>query len=208
MTDILIVAQGINMPSIYITGVINDGELTALKDFFPTKGTVIFGGSRHRSLREDILSYFQLNKQLRIVFSPSYSIYEHSKTEIVEFLSVANIVVVNEHEAEYLRQTFCLNSVDEVMALTKEGGVVTLGPRGADIYKKGSARARVASRSGREDDVVGAGEAFLCGFMYRLIEGGSWTEAGEIGCAVAAQMVVDGRIRASIDITRLPRLAN
>jgi sugar/nucleoside kinase (ribokinase family) len=56
----------------------------------------------------------------------------------------------------------------------------------------------IASVSESAKDVIGAGDAFLSGFLHSYLEDVSWERAAEIGCALAAQVVRVGRIRVSL----------
>jgi sugar/nucleoside kinase (ribokinase family) len=199
VSDLLIVVPRIKMPAIYVTGHLDDSQASVMSQGLVDEGFIIFGGSRHNALRHAFLNRTSTFQRAKIVFSPSYTLYDYGDDEIARFLRASDIAVVNEDEAEYLTQKIASNELDAIMRLPKEGGIVTRGPLGADLYYQTLPRLRTPSVSGRKQDVVGAGEAFLCGFLHSLMVSGRWVEAGEWGCAVAAQVVLDGRVRAPID---------
>jgi sugar/nucleoside kinase (ribokinase family) len=206
MTDLLIVAPRIKMPAIYVAGHLEDTDVARMSQSLPDDGLVVFGGSRHAALRQALLQRVVSFQRAKLVFSPSYTLYDYGDDEIERFLKASAIAVVNEHEAEYLRQRCASNDLDVIMRWPKEGGIVTRGPLGADLYCQTLPLLRVPSVSGQQEDVVGAGEAFLCGFLHAYGAGCSWAKAGQMGCAVAAQVVLDGRVRAPIDARALPSL--
>ena len=207
MTDLLIVAARVAMPAIYVMGQLEDDEIAAIVGGLRDDGWIIFGGSRHAALRTAFLKRIATFHHAKIAFSPSYTLYDYSVEEIKEFLALSDIAFVNEHEADYLARNLLHGDLNTVMRLPKEGGVVTRGPRGAELYHRNSHSLHVPSVSGRQEDIVGTGEAFVCGFLHALISGSSWIRAGETGCAVAAKVVLDGRVRTPIAAHALPALA-
>src|SRR6516165_6931967 len=169
MTDLLIVAARVAMPAIYIMGRLEDDEIAAIVEGLRDDGWIIFGGSRHVALRTAFLRRIATLHHAKIAFSPSYTLYEYSVEEIKEFLALSDIAFVNEHEADYLTRSLGHGDLNAVMRLPKEGGVVTRGPRGAELYHRNSHSLHVPSVSGRQEDVIGTGEAFVCGFLHALI---------------------------------------
>lgn len=206
MTDLLIVAPGVKMPAIYVMGRLQQHEITAMVERLRDDGWIIFGGSRHAALRTAFLHRVATFRHAKIAFSPSYTLYEYSVEEIEEFLALSSIAFVNEHEAGLLVRSLSYGDLDAVMRLPKLGGVVTRGPQGAELHRRNSKSLLIPSVSGRQEDVIGTGEAFVCGFLHAYIAGSSWTRAAEMGCAVAARVVVDGRVRAPVGGHALPPL--
>jgi sugar/nucleoside kinase (ribokinase family) len=204
VTDILAVLPGKDLPAAYIRGRIDDQDLAALANRLSSGSVIIFTGSRHENFRRVVLQRVLELGDLVFVFSPSYSVYDFRHDELDSFVHASDIIVVNEHEAEYLAHVLCRDGNADLMKLAKQGGIVTLGPRGADLFCNGQTH-RVASISGRDDDVIGAGEAFLAGFVHAFLESSNWERSGRVGCAVAAQVVQakPTLVRAPIDIKRL-----
>ena len=116
----------------------------------------------------------------------------------------SDITIVNEHEAEYLVRLLSKRGNNDLMRLPKRGGIVTLGPGGVDLFRDGRVD-HVVSISGRDEDVIGAGEAFLAGFIHEYIDTGNWEQSATVGCAVAAQVVRANpkQVRATIEVERL-----
>ncbi len=203
-TDVLVVLPGQNLPAVYIRGQIVEQELAALADRMCDRNLIIFAGSRHENFRNMILQKVREIEDAMFVFSPSYSIYDFGYDELKAFMMASDITIINEHEAKYLVQLFSKTGNTDLMQLPKRGGIVTLGPGGVDIFRDGRLD-HVASISGREEDVIGAGEAFLAGFIHEYVDSGIWERSATVGCAVAAQVVRTDptQVRAMIDSERL-----
>jgi sugar/nucleoside kinase (ribokinase family) len=204
ITDVLAVLPGNDLPAAYIRGRITEQDSTALADRLLDGGVIIFGGSRHEVFRKKILERVLGFNSAMFIFSPSYSIYDFECEELRNFVLASDISVVNEHEARYLVEMLSEKGIVDLMQLPKRGGIVTLGHGGADLFS-GNRFDHVMSISGREEDVVGAGEAFLAGFIHRYLESFEWKQTGEVGCAVAAQVVraKSNQVRSPIDAKRL-----
>jgi sugar/nucleoside kinase (ribokinase family) len=204
VTDILVVLPGKNLPAAYICGRIDDRDLGALADRLRDVSVIIFGGSRHENFRKVVLERVLESGNVMFVFSPSYSVYDFNRDELERFMAASHVTVVNEHEAKYLTQVLSKRGNNDLMQLPKQGGIVTLGPEGADLFSNGQVH-HVVSISGGDDHVMGAGEAFLSGFIHEYLESGNWEQSGKVGCAVAAQVVEaePPRVRSSIDLKRL-----
>jgi sugar/nucleoside kinase (ribokinase family) len=203
-TDVLAVLPGKDLPAVYIRGQIPDRDLAALADRIHECSAVIFGGSRHEGFRRIVLEKIQRLRETKFVFSPSYSVYDFGRVELNAFMAASDITVVNEHEAKYLVELLTKTDKADLMRLPKHGGVVTLGPGGADLFFDGDF-AHVVSVSGRGEDVIGAGEAFAAGFTHEYMKSRDWRQSGRVGCAVAAQVVCTEpkQVRARIDTTGL-----
>jgi sugar/nucleoside kinase (ribokinase family) len=199
MTDLLIVMPQVQMPAIYVAGRLDHSDILTMIGSLPASGLVVFGGSRYAALRQAFLTRISKSSEVKLVFAPSYSLYEYPDDEIAKFLDASDIAIVNQQEAEYVQERIGRGDLDAVMGRPKDGGIVTLGAGGADLYYHGAPRFHIPSVSGREEDVIGAGDAFVCGFLDSLIAGGTWREAARAACAIAAKVVSDGRVRAPID---------
>jgi sugar/nucleoside kinase (ribokinase family) len=199
MTDLLIVMTRREMPAIYVAGCLRDGDTAAMIGGIRDEGWIVFGGSRHAALRRAFLQRVSACRSANIIFAPSYTLYDYSVEEVKGFLSLSDIVFVNEHEADYLDSALHLGSPEAIMRSARQGGVITRGAHGADLYPATSKCLHVPSVSRRNDDVIGTGEAFLCGFLHSYIADGAWERAGKFGCTVAARVVLDGRVRTPIE---------
>ncbi len=199
LTDALVVLRNMSMPSVYLAGELAGRDIDTMLAGLQDTGTVVFAGSRHEVLRKACVERIAALRHATVVFSPSYTVYEYTPEELRSFLAHSHIAFVNKEEAEHLRNKLGAASVPEVMRSTRLGGIVTLGPEGANLYPAQHADIHIPSSSGSQEDVIGAGDSFVCGFLHSYLSSGSWQAAGEAGGAVAAQVVRDKRVRAPID---------
>jgi sugar/nucleoside kinase (ribokinase family) len=120
----------------------------------------VYGGSRDRNFRLAILRHAR-RRHGTFVFAPSYSIFDHSHLEMASFARHANVSIMNREEFGCFART--LGGRREAVART-HCCVVTLASEGAIIYASGR-QARIRSTSGCRKDIIGAGDAFLAGFL-------------------------------------------
>lgn len=198
-TDVLIVLPDLQVASLYILGKLSCDDSAKMLAGITDGGVVAFVGSRHQSLRAAYLERVRALTQAIVVFSPSYTVYEYSASELRDFLTHSHLTFVNKHEIAHMCKTLGVQDPADVMKSNKLGGVVTHGPDGAWLYPHNGPPHHCPSVSGLKEDVIGAGEAFMCGFLHSYLSGGAWEVAGTFGCAIAAQVVRDGRVRAPID---------
>lgn len=80
---------------------------------------------------------------------------------------------------------------DPVSALLDSGCRLVVTKRGADgaVATDGRSEFRVATRATSVVDTVGAGDSFAAGFLAATLQGGSVTDALELGSVVAARVV-------------------
>jgi sugar/nucleoside kinase (ribokinase family) len=178
---------------------LEEPDIAALCAGLAAAQTVVFAGSRHPALRARYRETVAARRPALTIFSPSYSVYDYTTDELEDFLRGADLTFVNEHEAQFLCTELGDREFGRVMARSQRGGVVTRGAAGASLYPRDAAEVAFPSTSGVLGDVVGAGEAFLCGFIEGFLQTGDFLTAGRLGIAVAAQTARDGRICAPID---------
>ncbi|MBT2639739.1 carbohydrate kinase [Bacillus sp. ISL-39] len=104
---------------------------------------------------------------------PLWEKAEDCRAAILEFLPYAHIVKISDEELEFITG---ISNADEAIQSLFTGDVqavvYTKGADGADLYVKGAKW----ESSGYEVDVqdtTGAGDAFIGGFLYKLLEAGS-----------------------------------
>jgi sugar/nucleoside kinase (ribokinase family) len=200
-TDQLLVFPNIAMPAIYLFGRLSQHELDAMFTDAGGHAAIVFAGSRHPELRRRTFdTLFSHPGPLR-VFSPSYTVYEYGTQELAAFLAHADIAIVNRREAAFLKDVF---SADEaaVMARANIAGIVMRDVDGAAIYPAGKSSFHLPSTSGVRGDVIGAGDAFLSGFVDGFLRSRDVNAAARAGIEVSAQTALSGRVCAVLDIAR------
>jgi sugar/nucleoside kinase (ribokinase family) len=200
-TDQLLVFPNVAMPAIYLMGRISQDEFDLMFSDADGHEAIIFAGSRHPNVRHRTLDVlFSQPSQLR-VFSPSYTVYEYSVEEIAGFLSHADIAIVNRNEAAFLTNIFATDEAS-VMARARVAGIVTRDEEGAVIYPAGGNVFHIPSTSRVHGDVIGAGDAFLSGFVDGFLRSNNLTAAARVAAEVAAQTARSGLVCAVLDAAR------
>jgi sugar/nucleoside kinase (ribokinase family) len=201
-TDRLLIFKQGRLPSLFLLETLQEPDIAALCANLPQARTLVFAGSRHPELRVQYRKTLAMSSPELTVFSPSYSVYDYTVDELEDFLASADLTFVNEHEAEFVCAALGEPEPGAVMARSRRGGVVTRGDAGATLYPRDAPAVALPSTSGVFGDVVGAGEAFMCGFLEGFLQTGDFPAAGRLGIAVSAQTARDGRICTPIDPAR------
>ena len=162
---------------------------------------IVFAGSRHPELRRRTFEVLFAQPGPLRVFSPSYTVYEYGAEELAAFLAQANIAIVNRREAAFLAGVFAADEAT-VMARPSIAGIVTRDEDGAAIYPAGGAGFHLPSTSGVRGDVIGAGDAFLSGFVDGFLRSRDVTVAARAGVEVSAQTARSGLVCAVLDPVR------
>lgn len=120
----------------------------------------------------------------RVVFDPGQEVFYREAEEVLALLKHADVLVVNEHEAERLA-----NAAGGIPALLEglEALVVTHA-RGQRIHRH-EGQAEVEALPADVVDPTGAGDAHCAGLTHGLAEGMDVVEASRFGSAVAACVV-------------------
>ena len=155
---------------------------------------VVFCGSRHAIIRQHFIEHANLVSGL-LVFAPSYSITTYSLEELRAMSTAAGLIVVNASEAKKLIKALGFSSVAAAArSATDKLFIVTDASRGATLYNAEIER-MIPSQSGRSGDVIGAGDAFLAGFLTSWIRRDDLDSAADCAAFVAATLVRDGGVR-------------
>lgn len=176
----------------------NDSEGNQIIGFYPGPGTPL------RKLPSEIVEIDEVRlvilgpeapaltlKQARnvaaldipMMFDPGQVISDFSREALLEMLSLASILIVNDYEFSVLLENSeldaaaVLNRVDEV--------IVTRGSQGADIHQRGDFWHVDAIADVEVVEVTGCGDAFRAGYAYGVLEGLSPDQRGQLGCVMA-----------------------
>lgn len=158
---------------------------------------LLLAGSRHPMVR---LAFIDLVEEFRgevLAFGPSYTVYEFGKKELLTIIQHADVVALNEREAKYVCDRIDCTGFKELAGRVSGTLIVTLAERGARAYANGRVL-HAPSVSGRRGDVIGAGDAFLAGYLRGMWEGKSIEDALCLGSATAAVVVKSRQVRAFV----------
>ena len=118
-----------------------------------------------------------------MLFDPGQVISDFDRDELLEMLSLASILIVNDFEFSALQANAELTA-EEVFSQVAEV-VVTQGANGADIHHKGQLVHVDALPDVDIVEVTGSGDAFRAGYTYGILNNLSLSERGQLGCVMA-----------------------
>jgi sugar/nucleoside kinase (ribokinase family) len=146
---------------------------------------VLFGGSRDREIRSTVLALAEGAAPL-LVFSPSYSVFDMAVNEIRRFWAAADVIALNAHEYRFVASLV----KGARMKAAETCLVVTRAHRGASV-RVGKVYHHIPSVSNVTEDVIGAGDAFLSGFIDAWLNDRDAARAGAAGAELAATFIRD-----------------
>jgi adenosine kinase len=125
---------------------------------------------------------------IRYIYDPSQQVARVSGDELVEGLSGAEILILNDYEYSILQKK---SGLDEAGFLERVGTIiVTLGERGSRIVTREGEIAVPAARPHAVLEPTGVGDAYRAGLIKGLAGGYDWPVAGRIA-ALAAVYVIE-----------------
>jgi adenosine kinase len=112
------------------------------------------------------------------IFDPGQGLPMFGGEELLEFVSMAEYVTVNDYEAQLLQE----RTGRSVEALSKlvAAFVVTLGARGSIIHADGKRVEIPCVKPAEIVDPTGCGDAFRAGLLYGLAQGMDWETTGRL----------------------------
>lgn len=166
---------------------------------------IVLAGSRHAAIRRAFVKLTRRVDVRRLIFSPSYTVYEFTKQELEELLAQVGLVILNEAEAKYVCDQLSCRAFAALAKRVADTLIVTLADQGAELYGP-SGHLAVSSLSGTAGDVIGAGDAFLAGYLYETGRGSSSQVALHFASAIAAQVAQTRKVRTPVRMTVARRL--
>lgn len=150
---------------------------------------LVLNGSRQAALRTAFLRLSRNSRSQLIAFNPSYSVYVYGAEELSLLINAANVTILNEHESIHVCNVLNIKDLQELSDYTAGCIVCTHGKRGSELWVKGK-NTQIPVFSQAEGDIVGAGDAYLSGFLHELMDSHSFETAGLFGAAIASHVVV------------------
>lgn len=139
--------------------------------------------------RDAMLQHAQQFKAAGIpfVFDPGQGLPMFSGDELVEFISLADWVTVNDYEAKMLCDR-CGLSCAEISRRVR-GLIVTLGDQGCDVWVEGSVVRVPAVAADGVLDPTGCGDAFRSAVLFGLERGWPLKRCAELGAQLGARKI-------------------
>jgi adenosine kinase len=122
--------------------------------------------------------------RIPFLFDPGQGLPMFSRTELLEFVRLADYVAVNDYEGKMLEDNTGRKLEDlarEVKAL-----VLTLGAQGSRIYADGAQHEIPVAKAERVVDPTGCGDAYRAGLLYGIAQGWDWPRIGRLGATLGA----------------------
>jgi adenosine kinase len=132
-------------------------------------------------------------KQIPFIADPGQSIPALSKDDLINLITGAHILIVNDYEWHLVTEKTDL-TLEEIFKKTNlDHLIVTLGEKGAKIWNKDSNPSTPveipAHKPEKIVDPTGCGDAFRAGLMYGIKNQKSIKESAQIGALLAAKAI-------------------
>jgi len=144
---------------------------------------------RSRETALAMIKKFQ-EKKIPIFFDPTTTgaMKVVSKSEILNWVSMVDGILLNNEEARYLGESSDLEEAEENLLKRTQLVIIKQGSRGATgVYK--DQFAKVPAVTTNVVDTTGAGDSFAAGFIPKWLETNNLEEALTAGTALAAKCV-------------------
>jgi len=123
------------------------------------------------------------------VFDPGQGLPMFSGEELMDFISMADYVAVNDYEARMLAERTG-HSLEELAKLV-QALVVTRGAEGSHIYTDGSRLEIPAVKAERVVDPTGCGDAFRAGLLFGITNQLDWEDTGRLASIMGALKIAE-----------------
>jgi len=118
------------------------------------------------------------------VFDPGQGLPMFNGAELMEFVSLASYVTVNDYEGQMLQER--TGKKLEELAKGVKALVVTLGARGALVHAGGQSFEIPCVKPAEVVDPTGCGDAFRAGLLYGITSGFDWQQTGRLASLLGA----------------------
>lgn len=123
------------------------------------------------------------------VFDPGQGLPMFSGEELMDFISMADYLTVNDYEGQMLVEKTG-HSLDELAKLV-QAMVVTKGAAGSHIYTDGARLEIPAVQAARVVDPTGCGDAYRAGLLFGIVNGLDWEDTGRLASIMGALKIAE-----------------
>jgi sugar/nucleoside kinase (ribokinase family) len=183
--------------SIYVRSKIDQLYLSSIAEECTAHNHLILTGSRHRNIRKTGIKIANAFNGDSIVFIPSYALDDYSKDDLIPLFKRADIIALNQNEANAVCNLFKLGNFDELYGYIGKLLIITLGEDGAVVYK-GRKTIKIESFAENVINTIGSGDALLSGFLDHYYRGHKINDSIVYGSVVAAFCTESPNVRVSI----------
>ncbi|KLD64313.1 carbohydrate kinase family protein [Dyella japonica] len=121
------------------------------------------------------------------IFDPGQAMPLFDGAEFRAMIEKATYVIVNDYESQLLQQRTGW-SAQEIASRVK-AYIVTLGPRGSQIYTDGTIHEIPPARERQVVDPTGCGDAYRAGLIFGIMKGKDWPTVGRMASLMGALKV-------------------
>jgi adenosine kinase len=118
------------------------------------------------------------------IFDPGQGLPMFSGAELLEMLSGAKAIAVNDYESKMLADKTGLS--EQELASRVDVMLVTRGGEGSNLHQGGKMTVIAPVAIGKAVDPTGCGDAYRGGLLFGLANGMSWLDAARLGSVMGA----------------------
>jgi sugar/nucleoside kinase (ribokinase family) len=143
-------------------------------------------------------------RQVALTLSDSFCV-DRYRDEFLELMrkGTVDLVFANEAELHSLYQTSDFDSALKQLRVDTRLGVVTRSEKGCVVASKDGVVAAPAFPIDRLVDTTGAGDLFAAGFLFGLVRGAGYEDAGRLGALAAAEVIQHIGARPQVSLKEL-----
>jgi adenosine kinase len=123
------------------------------------------------------------------IFDPGQGMPMFNGDELMDFISMADYLAVNDYEAAMLADKTG-QSLDAIAKLV-QAMVVTKGAEGSTIYTDGSRLEIPAIQAERVVDPTGCGDAYRAGLLFGIVNKLDWEDTGRLASIMGALKIAE-----------------
>lgn len=155
---------------------------------------LILAGGRHSIVRDVFCLITETFQGDFLAFNPSYSIYEFNESQLAYLLGKADAAILNQQEAQHACNVLDVKNCNDLSKLVAGCLILTLGEKGVRVYQP-RGMLEMASYAKNVANTIGAGDAFIAGFLHETFRGVSPKDAVLFGSVLSAYTVESLHVR-------------
>ncbi len=154
-------------------------------DYFHIEGYLV---QNHKLLEESLILAKKNNLKVSLDLA-SFNVVEDNYDFLHEMTSkYVDILFANEEEGKSFTKLSDENKILDKMSEIVDIAVLKLGSKGS-LIKSNNIVHKVGIRTANPVDTTGAGDFYAAGFLFGLINNMSFTQSGEIGALLSANVI-------------------
>jgi adenosine kinase len=150
----------------------------------------------------------EAGRQVALTLSDSFCV-DRYRDEFLELMrkGTVDLVFANESELHSLYETSDFDAALKQLRIDAKLGVVTRSEKGCVVASANGVIAVPAFPIDRIVDTTGAGDLFAAGFLFGLVRGVTYEDAGRLGALAAAEVIQHIGARPQVSLKQLAQRA-